>query len=49
MHPISASPFTDNSLDASDGRASFTRWEYVDRNQLSFHHLWTMNPAGTRS
>ncbi len=23
------------------------RWEYVDRSQVEFHHLWTMNPDGT--
>ena len=30
-----------------DGRILYMRWEYVDRNQVSFHHLWTMNPDGT--
>jgi len=30
-----------------DGRVLYTRWEYVDRNQLLFHHLWTVNPDGT--
>jgi len=30
-----------------DGRVLYTRWEYVDRNQLVFHHLWTVNPDGT--
>ena len=30
-----------------DGRVLFMRWEYVDRNQLTFHHLWTVNPDGT--
>lgn len=30
-----------------DGRVLFMRWEYVDRNQLVFHHLWTVNPDGT--
>ncbi|MCX7016014.1 MAG: hypothetical protein NTW86_26235, partial [Candidatus Sumerlaeota bacterium] len=30
-----------------DGRIVYTRWEYVDRSQLDFHHLWTMNPDGT--
>ena len=24
-----------------DGRILFTRWEYVDRSQVKFHHLWT--------
>lgn len=31
----------------SDGRILFTRWEYVDRSQIGYHHLWTMNPDGT--
>ena len=30
-----------------DGRILYTRWEYVDRQQMAFHHLWTMNPDGT--
>ena len=30
-----------------DGRILYMRWEYVDRSQLDFHHLWTMNPDGT--
>lgn len=31
----------------SDGRILYTRWEYVDRSQVEFHHLWAMNPDGT--
>ena len=31
-----------------DGRILYMRWEYVDRRQISFHHLWTMNPDGTQ-
>ena len=31
-----------------DGRILFTRWEYVDRSQMGYHHLWTMNPDGSR-
>ena len=31
----------------SDGRVLYTRWEYVDRSQVHFHHLWAMNPDGT--
>ena len=23
------------------------RWEYIDRNNVAFHHLWTVNPDGT--
>ena len=30
-----------------DGRIIYTRWEYVDRSQMAYHHLWTMNPDGT--
>ncbi len=30
-----------------DGRVLYMRWEYVDRNQLLYHHLWTINPDGT--
>ncbi|MBI5834211.1 MAG: hypothetical protein HZB16_18100 [Armatimonadetes bacterium] len=32
-----------------DGRILYTRWEYVNRDAVSFHHLWTMNPDGTRA
>ncbi len=31
-----------------DGRILYTRWEYIDRNQVVFHHLWTANPDGIR-
>jgi hypothetical protein len=30
-----------------DGRLLYLRWEYVDRSQLDYHHLWTANPDGT--
>jgi hypothetical protein len=30
-----------------DGRLLYTRWEYVDRSQMRYHHLWYMNPDGT--
>jgi hypothetical protein len=30
-----------------DGRVVYMRWEYVDRSQVHFHHLWTVNPDGT--
>ena len=32
----------------SDGRIMYTRWEYVDRSQVHFHHLWAMNPDGAK-
>ncbi len=31
----------------NDGRVLYMRWEYVDRSQVHFHHLWTVNPDGT--
>jgi len=30
-----------------DGRIAYMRWEYVDRSQVHYHHLWAMNPDGT--
>ena len=30
-----------------DGRILYQRWEYVDRSQIGYHHLWTMNPDGS--
>ena len=30
-----------------DGRILYMRWEYIDRSQVHYHHLWTMNPDGT--
>jgi len=30
-----------------DGRILYTRWEYVNRDAVSFHHLWAMNPDGS--
>ena len=30
-----------------DGRLLYQRWEYVDRSQVHYHHLWTCNPDGT--
>jgi hypothetical protein len=30
-----------------DGRVLYMRWEYVDRSQVHYHHLWTVNPDGT--
>jgi len=31
----------------ADGRILYTRWEYVDRSQVHYHHLWAANPDGT--
>ncbi len=30
-----------------DGRILYQRWEYIDRSQVHYHHLWTTNPDGT--
>jgi len=30
------------------GQIIYMRWEYIDRSQMDYHHLWTMNPDGTR-
>ena len=30
-----------------NGQILYQRWEYVDRSQVDYHHLWTMNPDGT--
>ena len=30
-----------------DGRILYTRWEYIDRSQVDYHHLWAMRPDGT--
>jgi len=30
-----------------NGEILYTRWEYVDRSRVKYHHLWTMNPDGT--
>ncbi len=31
-----------------DGRVTYMRWEYTDRNEIDFHHLWAIAPDGTR-
>jgi len=30
-----------------DGRIIYQRWEYIDRSQVHYHHLWSTNPDGT--
>jgi hypothetical protein len=48
IHPISANIEHDNTpWPLPDGRILFTRWEYIDRSQVHFHHLWAVNPDGT--
>ena len=33
----------------NDGRIVFTRWEYINRNQIALHKLWWCRPDGTVS
>ena len=45
---VSHNPEHDNTPAVlPDGRILYTRWEYVDRSQVEFHHLWTKNPDGS--
>jgi hypothetical protein len=48
MRALSANLEHDNTPNVlPDGRLLYMRWEYVDRSQVNYHHLWTMNPDGT--
>ncbi|MGQ9604860.1 MAG: HzsA-related protein [Thermogutta sp.] len=48
IRPISSNNDHDNTpWVLPDGRILYMRWEYVDRSQVHFHHLWTANPDGT--
>ena len=48
IRPISANGEQDNTpWPLPDGRLLYTRWEYVDRSQVHYHHLWSCNPDGT--
>ncbi len=48
IHPVSSNNDHDNTpWPLPDGRVLYQRWEYVDRSQVHYHHLWTMNPDGT--
>ena len=48
IRPLSANIEHDNTpWVLPDGRILYMRWEYVDRSQVDYHHLWTMNPDGT--
>jgi hypothetical protein len=48
MRPISSNNDHDNTpWMMPDGRVLYMRWEYTDRSQVHFHHLWTVNPDGT--
>jgi hypothetical protein len=48
IRPLSSNNEHDNTpWPLPDGRILYTRWEYVDRSQVHFHHLWAANPDGT--
>jgi len=48
LRPISSNNDHDNTpWMLPDGRVLYMRWEYTDRSQVHFHHLWTVNPDGT--
>ncbi len=48
LRPISSNNEHDNTpWPLHDGRLLYTRWEYVDRSQVDYHHLWVSNPDGS--
>jgi len=48
IRPLSSNTEHENTPQVlPDGRILYTRWEYIDRNNVAFHHLWTVNPDGT--
>ncbi len=45
---LSSGSFTENTPAVlPDGRVLYTRWEYVNRDPVTFHHLWALNPDGS--
>ncbi|HEY3319544.1 MAG TPA: polysaccharide lyase family protein [Planctomycetota bacterium] len=48
IRPLSSNNEHDNTpWPLADGRILYTRWEYVDRSQVDYHHLWVANPDGS--
>ena len=48
IRAFSSNAVTENTPSVlHDGRVLYTRWEYVGRSQLCYHHLWTTNADGT--
>ena len=46
---ISANPEQENTpWVLPNGQILYMRWEYIDRSQVHYHHLWTANPDGTQ-
>jgi mono/diheme cytochrome c family protein/cytochrome c553 len=49
IHALSANIEQDNTpWFLPNGQVLYMRWEYVDRSQVHYHHLWVMNPDGTK-
>jgi hypothetical protein len=49
LRPLSSNNEHDNTpWLLPGGQILYTRWEYVDRNQMAFHHLWITSPDGSR-
>jgi len=49
IRPISSNPEQENTpWVLPNGQILYMRWEYVDRSQVHYHHLWTANPDGTK-
>ncbi|MDR3196924.1 MAG: hypothetical protein LBU34_03555 [Planctomycetaceae bacterium] len=49
IHALSGNIEQDNTpWFLPNGQVLYMRWEYVDRSQVHYHHLWTMNPDGTK-
>jgi hypothetical protein len=47
VRPLSSNNEHDNTpWPLPDGRILYTRWEYVDRSQVHYHHLWLVDPEG---
>ncbi|MDO4629140.1 MAG: polysaccharide lyase family protein [Planctomycetia bacterium] len=49
VRPISFNPEQENTpWVLPNGQIIYMRWEYIDRSQVHYHHLWTTNPDGTK-
>lgn len=49
IRPVSTNVEQDNTpWPLANGQVAYMRWEYVDRYHMGYHHLWVMNPDGTR-
>lgn len=49
VHAISSNPEQENTpWVLPNGQIIYMRWEYIDRSQVHYHHLWTANPDGTK-